>query len=136
MWGILTALVGARATSARRAVMRLGFLFAVLVATASGAHAQLECSQPGGASAHDWVQLADCYRTTNQMVRSLDALNRALEASSGAAGAAAETIAIHARLAAVLGSLGEYQDARDSLLRGIAVAETAHTCDGSGAAAQ
>jgi CHAT domain-containing protein len=126
MWGILIALFGARATSAGRAVMRLGFLFVVLVVRASGAHAQLECSQPGGASAYDLVQLADCYRTTNQMVRSLDALNRALEASSGAAGDAAETIAIHARLAAVLGSLGEYQDARDSLLRGIAVAETAH----------
>jgi CHAT domain-containing protein len=119
MWGIATASTGGRATRPRRIVVSLRWLFIALALAACRAEAQLSCGQPSNESARELIQLADCYQATNQSVRALDTLNRALETSR----AASETIAIHARLAAVLASLGEYDSTRDSLLRGIAVAE-------------
>src|SRR5262245_51455796 len=107
MWGTATAFPGAGANSARPVVILSGCIVVALTWMASSAEAQVPCGQPSGETARELIQLADCYRGTNQMVRASDALNRALETSP----TAAETIAIHARLAAVLTSLGDYQNA-------------------------
>jgi CHAT domain-containing protein len=95
------------------------------LAMALPAFAALDCVELQGATTPDPLAVADCYRASHQPTRALDVLYAELETTPTGAGAEPRTLAIYARIAAVLASLGEYRSARDYLLRGVEVATRA-----------
>jgi CHAT domain-containing protein len=99
-----------------------GVLLAGALTTASSAFADLDCAALQGAAAPDRLAIADCYRAGHQPTRALDVLYAELAATPTGSGTELRTLAIHARIAAVLASLGEYQNAREYLLRGVELA--------------
>jgi CHAT domain-containing protein len=92
---------------------------------ASPVFAELDCAALQSAVASDPLTIADCYRAGQQPTRALDVLYTELAASPTGPGTEPRTLAIHARIAAALASLGEYQSARDYLLRGVELATSA-----------
>jgi CHAT domain-containing protein len=97
----------------------------VALAAALPAFADPDCAGPPGAAAPDPLAIADCYRAGQQPTRALDVLYAELESTPTGAGTAPRTLAIHARIAAALASLGEYRSAREYLLRGVELATSA-----------